>query len=221
MTPNTPIRFSVLSDDQFFRDSMLLALTQDPGLRPIEARDVVQTEEGVAAYDIAVLDARITNALAVCAALARQDIRVLLVSAPDNDAWAEEALDAGARGIVLKTARTDSILKAIRVAHAGGIWACRRWLNARVMRFATMQVKPAKAWSTSSLSAREREVLEYAATGIRNKQLADQLAISEATVKAHLTHIFKKLGVGGRAELAAVYHDMRSASDDRRRQPAP
>jgi len=75
-----------------------------------------------------------------------------------------------------------------------------------------------KAWPTSSLSRREREVLHYAATGIRNKQLADQLAISEATVKAHLTHIFKKLGVGGRAELAAVYHDMQSSSDRRRQE---
>jgi len=56
------------------------------------------------------------------------------------------------------------------------------------------------------LSSREREVFRHAATGLSNKELADRLAISRATVKAHLTQIFQKLGVNGRAQLAAVYH---------------
>ena len=57
-----------------------------------------------------------------------------------------------------------------------------------------------------TLSRREREIFHHAATGLGNRELAARLAIGEATVKAHLTKIFQKLGVRGRAELAAVYH---------------
>jgi DNA-binding NarL/FixJ family response regulator len=58
------------------------------------------------------------------------------------------------------------------------------------------------------LSTRETEVFRHAATGVGNKELADRLAISQATVKVHLTHIFQKLGVQSRAELAAAYHGL-------------
>ena len=61
------------------------------------------------------------------------------------------------------------------------------------------------------LSRREREVLRHAATGVGNKELAHRLSISEATVKVHLTHIFQKLGVPGRAALAAAYHQVGSS----------
>ena len=56
------------------------------------------------------------------------------------------------------------------------------------------------------LSEREREVMRLAAEGMGNREMADRLAISQATVKVHLGHIFQKLGVRGRAELAAAYH---------------
>jgi len=64
------------------------------------------------------------------------------------------------------------------------------------------------------LSSREKEVLRHAATGLSNKELAERLAISEATVKVHLTHIFQKLGVRGRAELAAVYHGLLTSASE-------
>jgi len=62
--------------------------------------------------------------------------------------------------------------------------------------------------SLKRLSDREREVFRHAATGLSNRELAKRLAISQATVKAHLTSIFQKLGLRGRAELAAAYHGM-------------
>jgi DNA-binding CsgD family transcriptional regulator len=62
------------------------------------------------------------------------------------------------------------------------------------------------------LSLREREVFRHAAIGLSNKEVADRLAISRATVKAHLTQIFQKLGVSGRSQLAAVYHGLAAAS---------
>jgi DNA-binding CsgD family transcriptional regulator len=63
-----------------------------------------------------------------------------------------------------------------------------------------------------ALSLREREVFRHAAIGLSNKEVADRLEISRATVKAHLTQIFQKLGVSGRAQLAAVYHGLAVSS---------
>ena len=57
-----------------------------------------------------------------------------------------------------------------------------------------------------ALTPREKDVLALLADGYRNREIADRLAISRATVKAHLTQIFQKLGVNGRAQLAAMYH---------------
>jgi DNA-binding NarL/FixJ family response regulator len=88
------------------------------------------------------------------------------------------------------------------------LWAARRWLNAYVQKMSRVD-SSTETDLARRLSRREREVFRYAATGMANKELAQRLAISEATVKVHLTRIFQKLGVSGRAELAAAYHGLR------------
>jgi DNA-binding NarL/FixJ family response regulator len=93
--------------------------------------------------------------------------------------------------------------------HAGSIWARRRWVDAALTWLAAARHRPAPGLELHArLSEREREVFRYAAAGLGNKQLAERLYISEATVKVHMTHIFQKLGVTGRAELAAAYHGL-------------
>ena len=109
-----------------------------------------------------------------------------------------------------RSATRSDLLHAIRTVGEGGIWARRRWLNACVLHVVDAFRHRTVAQETldARLSRREREVLEHAATGVGNKELADRLSISEATVKVHLTHIFQKLGVPGRAALAAAYHQV-------------
>ena len=127
----------------------------------------------------------------------------------DDEAWAVEALVAGARGVLSRDARSEELIKAIRLVHEGQIWARRQTIEAwaeRIIVGAPGAVRIAAL--EQGLSSREKEVLRHAATGLSNKELAERLAISEATVKVHLTHIFQKLGVRGRAELAAVYHGL-------------
>lgn len=77
-----------------------------------------------------------------------------------------------------------------------------------------------RAWQIlkQRLSDREREVFRHAAMGLSNKELAQRLAVSQATVKAHLTSIFQKLGLRSRAELAAAHHGMLPPA---RRAPSP
>src|SRR5262245_10718909 len=125
---------------------------------------------------------------------------VIFVGAPDDDAWAAAALRAGARGILTRNATPADVVGAIRVAHGGGIWACRRWLNDCV-RHAVGDARrrlESRDIVDARLSRREREVLRHAATGVSNKELAARLEISEATVKVHLTRIFQKLGINSR-----------------------
>ena len=120
----------------------------------------------------------------------------------------------GASGILTRSATRDDLVKAVAIVRQGGIWACRRWLNAWVNRDAARLDKGFNArviTMAARLSPREEQVFRYAASGAANKELAQRLDISEATVKVHLTRIFQKLGVSGRAELAAVYYGLRPA----------
>jgi DNA-binding NarL/FixJ family response regulator len=218
------IRISVLSDDRLFRESVLRLLEDEPALLVSAEPDVNDLADiRCADFDVFILDARMTGVLRWCTRLAMEASSVILIGAPEDDDWAEEALRAGARGILTKTSAGEEVAKAIHVVTEGGIWARRRWLNASLKSFAASQSKPVPAMQLGArLSDREREVFYHAALGASNKELADRLGISEATVKAHLTHIFHKLGVTGRAELAAAYHGLlRSVPNPQGHVPSP
>jgi DNA-binding NarL/FixJ family response regulator len=155
------------------------------------------------------VDARNYTTVVVGAAVPDHPL-VIFVGASEDDAWASAALSAGARGILTRSASRDHLIGAIRVVHGGGIWARRRWLNQCILNVVDASKRRLAAQDVvdTRLSRREREVLRHAATGVCNKVLADRLSISEATVKVHLGRIFQKLGVTGRAALAAAYHDL-------------
>jgi DNA-binding NarL/FixJ family response regulator len=132
----------------------------------------------------------------------------LLFAAPGDAAYCRDALCAGASGVLPKHADAGELAEAIRVVHQGSVWAPRRVMASCIKHLLTASVERQNGsrMLEEKLSHREREIFRQAATGLANKELAALLSIGEATVKAHLTHIFQKLGVRGRAELAAVYH---------------
>ena len=178
------------------------------------------------APDVLLLDSRMEGALGLCAAQKREGgPAVILVAAPDEDGWAPEALGAGARGILPKSAGAADLVKAVRVVHEEGlIWARRRVIVAWLDRL-TAAAPPRGGGGNNALdkrlSTRERDVFRHAASGLGNRELAQRLAISEATVKVHLTRIFQKLGLRGRGELAAAFHGvMETAQEGARRAPA-
>lgn len=205
------VRVCVLSDSRLFCESMQRLLGDASEI------DVTACCEaslaGVLRRDdphVALVDAQMAGALPRCAAFSAEGgPSPILVGAPDDDGWAEQALTAGARGIITRTAPTADVLRAVRAVRAGSIWARRRWVDAALTCLAAGRHRPAPGLELHArLSEREREVFRYAAAGLGNKQLAERLYISEATVKVHMTHIFQKLGVNGRAELAAAYHGL-------------
>ena len=135
------------------------------------------------------------------------DTAVLILTAYDNDQYIFALLEAGAAGYLLKNVRGRELIHAIRAVYDG-----ESVLHPAVARRIISQlVYPApnhtEVQSAEPLSEREIEVLKLAASGISNKEIAEQLFLSPRTVQAHLGNIFNKLGVASRTE--AVLYGLR------------
>jgi len=135
------------------------------------------------------------------------DVRVLILSAYDDDRYIFPLLDTGANGYLLKTASGSDLADAIRAVFRGEtvldpqiIWKVRtRYSQTQLYRSSEM---------TEGLTEREMSVLRVVARGRSNKEIAESLGISNNTVQVHLRNIFGKMGVGDR--LQAVAYAMRS-----------
>ncbi|MBZ5605574.1 MAG: response regulator transcription factor [Acidobacteriia bacterium] len=110
-----------------------------------------------------------------------------------TEAEALRFLQAGAKGILRKTAGLASVLACLRSVAAG-----RSWMEDCVFRDTTRSER----YPRSELTAREQQVLELVEQGCKNKEIAQELGIRPGTVKIHLKHIFEKTGIRGRYGLA-------------------
>jgi NarL family two-component system response regulator LiaR len=132
---------------------------------------------------------------------------VLILSAYDDDRYVLGLLDAGAAGYLLKNATGREVIQAIRSVHAGEA-VLHPAVAARLLaRAGRLSPRHAPVDSEEPLTGRELEVLQLAAKGDSNKEIAKELVLSVPTVKAHLVNIFNKLGVGSRTE--AVLYGLR------------
>jgi DNA-binding NarL/FixJ family response regulator len=110
-----------------------------------------------------------------------------------SEAEALRMLQAGALGVVRKTAATDALLECIRAAASGNTW-----MEAGVLQEPERSVRGAR----SNLTARELQVVELVEQGLKNRDIGQSLGIRPGTVKIHLKHIFEKTGIRGRYGLA-------------------
>ncbi|MEE9198651.1 MAG: response regulator transcription factor [Dehalococcoidia bacterium] len=157
--------------------------------------------------DVAILDIRMPKLSGI--EVVRQmkecspDTKSLILTAYDDDDYILVLMEAGASGYMLKTARASELVEAVRSVHQG-----------EPVLYPAIAVKVAQFWarrgvaverdSAEQLSPREREVLELASRGLRNRAIADKLAISVRTVEGHFNSIFNKLGISSRVE-AVLY----------------
>lgn len=208
-------RIAVISDERFFHDSFnrILAGISSLVVVPLDARHETGHAILEARLDVAVIDYRMKDALGRCRAIVRASGPAVLVIQVPDDAVAAVALIAGARGIVYTSSPVDDAISAILAVSKGQLWApshvVERWVS---RQFALTRAGRDTAGADPQLSGRELEVLQHAATGLANKEVAVRLSISESTVKVHLTHIFRKLGLRSRTELAAAYHGLRPSA---------
>jgi len=125
---------------------------------------------------------------------------ILILTAYDNDQYVSALLEAGAAGYLLKNIKGKELIDAVRAVHAGESVLHPKIARKVLNRFAVSGTKPEETASFDLLSEREMEVLKYAARGLSNRDIAEQLFLSIRTVQAHLGNIFNKLDVGSRTE---------------------
>ncbi len=137
--------------------------------------------------------------------------KILLLTSTITTQQIIEALQIGARGIVLKDALANHLQTAIRTVHAGDYWiGGKRVVNLVSALHELMQQAAVPARKTYGLTPRELEVVGCIVEGCSNRDIAKQFTLSEETVKRHLSNIFDKTGVSTRLELAlfAIAHNL-------------
>ena len=149
------------------------------------------------------------NGVEATALIRAQDpsVSILVLTSLADRSWIMEAVEAGADGYLLKHAEPEVILDGIREVLRGG-----SPLDPRAAR-AVLSSRQAEVQS-AVLTDREEEVLRLVTQGLPNKSIARRLGISERTVKAHLTHIFQRVGVSDRTQ-AALWATRRSSERGR------
>jgi two-component system nitrate/nitrite response regulator NarL len=153
--------------------------------------------------DVLVVDLRMPDmsGLEVLRELARERLptRSVLLAAAMYDGEILDSLRLEVGGLVLKEMPASSVVQCVRKVHAGEPWLERRSMARALGRLVRQESGAREA--AAVLTARELEIVRLVGRGMRNKEIATQLAISPSTVKVHLSHIYAKLGVDGRLAL--------------------
>jgi len=203
-----PIRVMITDDHLIVREGLRLILETADGIEVIgEASDGAECLRLVPALkpDVILMDLQMPRMDGITAIghLRREhpDIAIVILTTFNEDDLMIRGLQAGARGYLLKDASRENLLDTIQAA-AKGETLLKPEILARVL-----SVKPALPPASQSgftLTERELEVLQAAARGERNKEIAYKLGITERTVKAHLASIYQKFSVDSRAAAVAV-----------------
>jgi DNA-binding NarL/FixJ family response regulator len=217
-SPKT-IRILIADDHPIFRDGLRRLLETERGFQVVgEAADGLQTIAQARQHkpDILLLDLAMPRMPGLETlrelASAKSPVRTILLTAAIERAQIVEALQLGARGVVMKESATELLLKSIRSVMDGEYWVGRECVHDLVETL--RQLAPTHGEETRKktfgLTPRELEIITAIVAGYTNKDIAQKFSISEQTVKHHLTNIFDKLGVSNRLELAlfAVNHGL-------------
>ncbi len=187
-------------------EGMQSAFTFEAGFRVLAAcADGDEALRAVGRHhpDVLVMDLEIPgDALRILGELSGKGLptHVVLYAASLDEAVMLEAMRLGAKGIVLKTMSRHLLVQCVRKVHRGGTWVEKVSMSRAVDEL--LRYEAAYRDAAAVLSVRELEVIRMVASGQSNKEIADQLAVSHGTVKVHLHHVYQKLGVKGRLELA-------------------
>jgi len=201
VTPDGKIKVMIVDDHPLMRVGIAAIINARPDMTV--TAQVGTGEEAIAVFkkslpDLTLMDLRLPGAISGVDAISRiraiqPQAKVIVVTTYEGDEDIHRALEAGARGYVIKGMPYQTLVEALQRVHAGS-------------RFIPPPVAKALASRTpnSDLSTRELEVLEQLVAGKSNKEIATKLGITEATVKSHVSTILLRLNVEDRTQAAVT-----------------
>jgi two-component system nitrate/nitrite response regulator NarL len=206
-----PIRVMIVCQQRILRAGLCSLIGSSPGLTvvaeaslPLEAIRLASLEQpDVVLLDLTKQSDQDLNGFRALFEAAKSSKLVVLADPQDHE-LPHLAVRLGATGVVLKDRPPEILIKAIEKVHAGEAWIDRLTVAnvlTELYRGNGVKVATQTEEDIETLTQREREVVSLVALGLRNKQIADRLFISDITVRHHLTSTFSKLGVSDRFEL--------------------
>jgi DNA-binding NarL/FixJ family response regulator len=193
------LRLILADDHALFRQGLRSLLQLDESVRIVgeveRVADLMSMLERTPC-DVILLDLQLDRSVIADVETLARRARVVVVTASERPADALAAIRAGASGVVFKRFAIETLMQAIAAAERGLVWLppeIQSELRARAF-------EP----PNERLSAREREITQLVALGLRNAEIGQRLAISEATVKTHLNNVFHKLRIRDRVELVRL-----------------
>ncbi len=215
-TANAPIRVLLVDDHTLFRRGLAALLARDPQLRVVgdaaDAGEALRRAQELQP-DLILLDNHLPGVRGVDVLPALRDAapaaRLLMLTVSEDEADLSAALRGGACGYLLKTMEGDALVLSIHRAMAGTSVIADEMTSKLVTAYRNAaspaaDVAAAPASPLEELSPREREILRCIVSGASNKEIARELGIAETTVKIHVQHLLRKLGVASRVQAAVI-----------------
>lgn len=201
-------RVLIADDHPLIRSGLRALLAREPAFDVVgEAADGYQALELVErlAPDVAMLDVSMPrlNGIDVARQISEKwpSTRIIIVSIHSDEGYVLRALKAGAKGYLLKASPEDEILNAVRAVAAGQAYFSPEISRLLVEEYVREARFRGVEDSYDLLSIREKEILQLLVSGTSNRQIAEKIHVSPATVETHRTNIFQKLGIHSLAEL--------------------
>jgi DNA-binding NarL/FixJ family response regulator len=210
------IRVAIVDDQELIRSALRMMVESQPDLELVgEAGDGIAGLELLRAHrvDVVLMDVRMPrlDGIEATARITRDlpGTRVLALTTFDLDEYAFAAIRAGASAFLLKDARAEDIVEAIRVVHAGQAVVAPTTTRRLIEHLAASPGFDAGRAEAvlEPLTAREADVLRAVATGATNAEIARRLHVSEATVKTHVGHLLAKLGLRDRVQAVVLAYE--------------
>ena len=200
MADETRIRVLCVDDHPLMREGIAMLINNQPDTVVVaQASTGQQAIEEFRAHrpDVVLMDIRLPDMSGIDAMIAirkeDEEARFIMLTTSEGDVEIRRALEAGARGYMLKSTAPKEIVDAVRQVYAG-----KKRIPPEIA------ARLAEHYSDETITTREIEVLQHIAGGNRNRDIAEKLFISEETVKAHIKHIMEKLGANDRTQAVAI-----------------